>query len=153
MTARIVLAVVALVLLVGAAPRASLPDIEDGVMCLQCGTPLNVSTAAVADDERDFIRGLIAQGKTKAEIKAALVEEFGPDVLAMPDRRGFNLAVYVVPAVLGLLGLVGVAVAARRWRRGRQPGSPESEPDDRPETALEPDQEQRLAAELAAFDR
>ena len=28
-----------------AAPRASLPDIEDEVMCLECGTALNVSTS------------------------------------------------------------------------------------------------------------
>ena len=55
-----------------APPRASLPDIEDEVMCLECGTALNVSNSAVADQERDFIAELIAQGKTKAEIKAAL---------------------------------------------------------------------------------
>ena len=59
-------------------PRASLPDIEDEVMCLECGTALNVSTSAVADQERAFIRELIAQGLTKEQVKAALVDGVRP---------------------------------------------------------------------------
>ena len=46
-------------------------------MCVECGTALNVSTSPVADREREFIRRRIAEGKSKAEIKAALVEEYG----------------------------------------------------------------------------
>lgn len=157
--ARRVLALAAALLLAVAAPaaaqepRASLPDIEDEVMCVECGTVLNISTSQVADDQREFIQTRIDRGHSKEEIKAALVEEFGPDVLAMPDRRGFNLAVYLVPAVLGILGLVGVVLAARSWRRRRQPDSAHPAREDHPETQLEPDQQQRLAAELAAFDR
>jgi cytochrome c-type biogenesis protein CcmH len=86
-----------------AEPRASLPDIEDEVMCLECGTALNVSTSAVADQEREFIAGLIAEGKTKAEIKDALVEEYGPRVLAEPRDDGFQLTAWIVP-VLAALG-------------------------------------------------
>jgi cytochrome c-type biogenesis protein CcmH len=134
-----------------ASPKTTLPDVEDEVMCVECGTVLNISTSQVADDQREFIQQRIDRGQSKDEIKAALVEEFGPDVLAMPDRRGFNLAVYLVPALLGLIGLIGVVLAARRWRRRRQPDSPE--PADRPADGLEHDQEQRLAAELAAFER
>jgi cytochrome c-type biogenesis protein CcmH/NrfF len=122
-------------------------------MCVECGTVLNISTSQVADDQREFIQARIDRGQSKEEIKAALVEEFGPDVLAMPDRRGFNLAVYLVPAALGLIGLVGVVLAARRWRRRRQPDSADATPQERQASELEPDQEQRLAAELAAFDR
>ena len=136
-----------------ATPKTTLPDVEDEVMCVECGTVLNISTSQVADDQREFIQQRIDRGQSKEEIKAALVEEFGPDVLAMPDRRGFNLAVYVVPALLGLIGLGGVVLAARRWRRRRQPDSPEPAAEDRPADGFEPDQEQRLAAELAAFDR
>ena len=70
--------------------RASLPDIEDEVMCLECGTALNVSTSEVANQEREFIAGLIAQGKTKAEIKAALaaVDRFGLKFPNLRDRDG-----------------------------------------------------------------
>jgi cytochrome c-type biogenesis protein CcmH/NrfF len=119
-------------------------------MCVECGTALNISTSPVADQERAFIRRQIAQGRDKEEIKAALVEEYGPGVLAMPDEGGFNLAVYLVPALLALLAAGGVAVAARRWRRrggdGRGGGADES-------SELDPDERRRLDSELAAFDR
>jgi cytochrome c-type biogenesis protein CcmH len=132
-----------------AAPRASLPDIEDEVMCAECGTPLHISTSAVADQERELIRRLIAEGKTKDEIKAALVDEYGPAILALPEDKGFNVAVYVVPAALVLLGAAALAATARRWRRA--PGAPGDDDDSRPE--LDPDDAQRLDAELARYDR
>ena len=44
-----------------AEPRASLPDIEDEVMCVECGTPLNLSNAPVADREREFIEREIGE--------------------------------------------------------------------------------------------
>lgn len=100
-----------------AAPRASLPDIEDEVMCVQCKTPLNLSTAAVAEREREFIRSQIARGKSKDEIKAGLVERFGPAVLATPDDEGFGLTAYLVPLLVGFLALAAVLLWMRRWRR------------------------------------
>ncbi len=132
-----------------AEPRASLPDIEDEVMCLECGTALNVSTSAVADQEREFIAGLIAEGRTKAEIKDALVAEYGPRVLAEPRDDGFQLTAWVVPVLAALGALALVVFVARRWR-GRGRAAP-------PATAtgqvLDDDDARRLDAELAAFDR
>jgi cytochrome c-type biogenesis protein CcmH len=147
MIARLLLAAAVVLALVAAAPQASLPDIEDEVMCLQCGTALNVSTSAVADDQRDFIRARIAQGKTKQEIKDDLVAEFGPSVLAVPDDEGFNVAAWLVPAVLVLGGIGGVLVVARRWRSSGGGGAGAAG------AALAPEDERRLDAELAAFDR
>ncbi len=128
------------------APRASLPDIEDEVMCLQCGTALNVSTAAVADRQREFIRRRIERGQSKEQIKQALVAEFGPAVLAVPEDGGFSIAAWLVPALLVAGGIAGVALVARRWR-GAGAGNAAPAP------SLSPDDERRLDAELAAFDR
>ena len=130
-------------------PRASLPDIEDEVMCLECGTALNVSNSAVADQERDFIADLIAQGKTKEEVKAALVAEYGPRVLAEPDDDGFQLAAWVVPVLAALAALALVVFVARRWRRGGAAAAAAAEGGPN----LDPDDASRLDAELAAFDR
>ena len=143
---RIALLAVLLVFATGAAPQASLPDIEDEVMCVECGTALNVSTSTVADQERAFIRRQIAMGKDKQEVKDALVEEFGPGVLADPPSSGFDLAAYLVPALLALLAIAGLAVAARRWRRRASPAPPAGEP-------LGEEDARRLDAELAAYDR
>ncbi len=101
-----------------AQPRASLPDIEDEVMCPVCGTTLELaSESPQALRERDYIRGLIAQGATKDEIKDALVLEFGEEVLATPSGEGFDLAAWIVPGLAVLAGAVAIFVGLRRWRR------------------------------------
>jgi cytochrome c-type biogenesis protein CcmH len=139
---------VAIVLLLGltaaAEPPPTLPDIEDEVMCVECRTALNVSSAPVADQQRAFIRARIAEGLSKAEIKDALVEEYGPDVLAEPEPEGFDLAAWLVPG--GLIGVaaLGVALLARRWRR--RDDAPEAGPE------LDPADARRLDHELRAFD-
>jgi cytochrome c-type biogenesis protein CcmH len=131
-----------------AEPRTTLPDVEDEVMCVECGTALNVSTSPVADREREFIRRRIAEGKSKPEIKAALVEEYGPRVLAVPEGGGFDVAAWLVPGALSLLALLGVGVAALTWRRRRG-----EEPEAVAGEELDPDEARRLDADLAAFDR
>jgi cytochrome c-type biogenesis protein CcmH len=143
---RVLLVLVVLVFATGAAPRASLPDIEDEVMCVECNTALNVSTSTVADQERAFIRRQIALGKDKRQVKAALVGQYGPDVLADPQGSGFDLAAWLVPILLVLLGIGGVTVAARRWRRRAAPAPAAGEP-------LPEEDARRLDAELAAYDR
>ena len=93
-------------------------------MCLECGTALNVSTSEVADQERDFIADLIAAGKTKAEIKDALVAEYGPRVLAVPEDDGFGITAWLVPLAGALAALGLVVLTARRWRGRRSPAAP-----------------------------
>ena len=44
-----------------------------------------------------FIRARIAAGDTKSEIKAQLVDQFGPAVLAVPPRKGFDLVAWLLP--------------------------------------------------------
>ena len=102
------------------AQQASLPDIEDEVMCVECGTVLSVSNSPVAMQERQFIRDLIAQGKSKDEIKAALVDEYGEEILADPGTGGFNATLWLVPILVALVALVGIVFAVRKWR-GRTP--------------------------------
>jgi cytochrome c-type biogenesis protein CcmH len=100
-----------------AAPRASLTDVENDVMCVSCREPLAVAESPQAYAERNYIRQLIAQGKTKAQIEQALVAQYGPAVLGRPPANGFNLTVYVLPPALVLVGAAVLAVTLPRWRR------------------------------------
>ena len=128
-------------------PRTSLGDIEDEVMCLVCGTPLNVAESPQANRERDFIRAEVAQGKTKEEIKRDLVAQYGPNVLALPDSGdGVNWAVYVVPAVIVLAALGALLLFVPRWRR-RSTTAPAAAA-----TKLSKDDQQRVDRELARLD-
>ena len=107
-----------------AAERASLPDVEDEVMCVTCNVPLNIAESPQASRERELIRDLIAQGRTKDEIKTRLVAEYGEDVLALPDEDGVGLAAYLVPiAVVGAL-LAALALVLPRWRRRAEQAPP-----------------------------
>ena len=83
----------------GATSRASLPDIEDEVMCPICGTLLELSTSPQAERERVFIRRQIADGRSKEQIKDALVAQYGGEVLALPGDSGFDLSAYLVPVI------------------------------------------------------
>jgi cytochrome c-type biogenesis protein CcmH len=98
-------------------PRASLPQIQRQVMCVTCKIPLMVADSPQADRERAFIEGLIAEGKDEAQIKRALVGQYGPSVLALPATHGFDLAAYLVPLAAVLVLLAMLAVLLPRWRR------------------------------------
>jgi cytochrome c-type biogenesis protein CcmH len=99
-------------------PKTSLPDIEDEVMCLQCGVPLSLSEQApAAKRERAFIQQQVDACKSKQEVKDALVAQFGERVLAEPDSTG----AWLVPAAALLGGLMVAGVAAYQWRRHKAP--------------------------------
>jgi cytochrome c-type biogenesis protein CcmH len=106
-------------------PQTSLADIEDEVMCSVCGTPLALaSEAPQAQREIAYIERLIADCRSKDEIKRALVAQFGESVLAMPGDAGDDngiedTLVYVIPAVALVLAVGAIAFALTRWRRRR----------------------------------
>ena len=100
-------------------PKTTLGDIEDEVMCPVCGTPLGLaSESPQAQRERAYIERLIAQCRSKDEVKQALVAEFGDSVLALPGDEGDDglgdVLVYVVPAL-------GIVLAGGRDRVRRDP--------------------------------
>ena len=106
-------------------PRTNLPDVEDEVMCTICGTLLAESDSPQAEGERALIRNLIAQCRTKDQIKDALVAQYGPNVLATPSGHGFDLTAWIVPGLVIGLVLAGLGVGAYRLsRRPRAAASP-----------------------------
>lgn len=129
------------------APQASLTDIEAEVMCPICGTLLELSESPQGQRERVFIKGLIAEGKTKGEIKDALVAQYGSGVLALPRGSGFNLSAYLMPIVAFIAAAIALALGIRRWRRAAPRNHREA-------TETEPDDEdsKRLDADLARYD-
>jgi len=122
-----------------ACPRTSTSDVADEVMCLQCGVPLNVAEdAPSAKRERAFIQGLVEQCRSKAQIKDALVAQFGDRVLADPKSK----TTWLVPAIGFAAALVAIAFGAYRWRRRKPPAPPATPVAD----------DSRLAADMERYD-
>jgi cytochrome c-type biogenesis protein CcmH/NrfF len=107
-------------------PKTSLGDVEDEVMCSICKTPLALAEdAPQAQRERAYIERLIADCRSKDQIKRALVAQFGPAVLALPGDAGDDNGiedklVYIVPGVGLLLAATAIAFTAGRWRGRRR---------------------------------
>jgi cytochrome c-type biogenesis protein CcmH len=147
--------VVALIALLLVAPagaseeRPTAAELESELVCPVCEATLDTSNAPVALRMKAFIRRRIAAGDTKSEIKADLVDQFGPAVLAEPPKQGFELIAWVLPLAGLALGAAAVGVLAWRWSRTR--GS-DDEPSGDSVEPLDPGLEQQLDDELARFD-
>jgi cytochrome c-type biogenesis protein CcmH/NrfF len=150
------LALLVVGLLALAAPAVASPtrqttvhDIEDEVMCPICGTLLELADSPQAKREKVYVAKLVAGGKTKAEIKDALVAQYGASVLALPKASGFDLSAYLVPIVAIVIAVVVLALSVSRWRRdGRR--SPADE--DPPAASPQGEDAERLEADLGRYD-
>jgi cytochrome c-type biogenesis protein CcmH len=132
-----------------ATPQTTLTDIEAEVMCPICGTLLELAESPQSERERAFISRLIAEGRTKGEIKDELVAQYGDRVLALPQGSGFDLSAYLVPAIGFLLAAAAIAISIWRWRRraGRSDGGDGPAP-----RAPSGEEAERLEADLARYD-
>jgi cytochrome c-type biogenesis protein CcmH len=126
----------------------TLTEISGEVMCPICGTLLELAESPQALREKAFVKSLIAKGKTRAQIKDALVAQYGQEVLALPKASGFDLSAYLVPVIGFAIATVALAVGVLRWRRHEGP------PGSDPPAASGPTGEdaERLDADLARYD-
>ena len=135
--------------LAGSAMAASPPrqaDLEAEIVCPTCKTTLDQSSSPIATRMKAFIRARIAAGDSSEQIKASLVDQFGPAVLAEPPKRGFDLLAWLLPLSALGLGIVVVGVLAWTWSRRREPPSASQG------ATLDPDLERRVDEELARYE-
>jgi cytochrome c-type biogenesis protein CcmH len=127
--------------------QPTVSEISSEVMCPVCGTLLELAEAPQAQRQKAFIARLIGEGRTKTQIKDALVAEYGEEVLALPRGSGFDLSAYLVPIVAFVLAAIALALGVLRWRRAG------SHSDDEP-ASPGPSREdaERLDADLARYD-
>ena len=121
----------------------SLTELEGDVMCPICNTTLDQSSSPAARQLKALISRRIAAGDTKSEIKDRLVAEYGPQILAAPPRKGFNLLAWLLPIAGVLVGAALLGLLAFRSSRREPPAAA---------ARLDPGLEQRVDEELARFD-
>jgi cytochrome c-type biogenesis protein CcmH/NrfF len=123
-------------------------DIEDEVMCPVCGTLLELAESPQAKREKVYVAKLVASGKTKAEIKEALVAQYGRSVLALPKASGFDLSAYLVPIIAIAIAVIALAFSLSRWRCDGQPSSSAQGAPPAPQG----EEAERLEADLGRYD-
>ena len=133
------------------APAADLEEraevLEGRLMSPCCMT----NTVAVHESGASYrmraeIREMLAAGKTDREILDHYVAEYGPQILSIPDARGFNLTAYLFPIGFLMAGAAVLWFAMRRWKGPPQAATKTSFPP--------PDSEyvRRLNRELRQLD-
>ncbi|HEX5375593.1 MAG TPA: cytochrome c-type biogenesis protein CcmH [Solirubrobacterales bacterium] len=147
--AAVVLSLAAPAAAMGAAPvpKTTVSDVEDEVMCPICGTLLELSDSPQARRQKVYVAKLVAEGRTKAEIKDALVSQYGPAALALPEATGFDLSAYLVPVVALVVAVCALALGVARWRRDGDRSPPPGAA-----TAPQGEEAERLEADLRRYD-
>lgn len=140
------IAIALVVCLPGVASALSESEVTQELRCVECGTPLDISNATVAERMKAQVRDRIAQGWTKQQILDEFVADFGREVLATPPKEGFDLLAWLIPLGAVLIGLASVPFVARGWARRRRPAGASEESAD-----LDPEDRARLERELDAY--
>ena len=138
-----------LILLVSGAAGAKDQEEEaralEGMLIAPCcwTQPVSKHYSGAADEIREGVRRMLAEGKSRQEILDFYVSKYGERILAMPPARGFNLMAYVLPGLFLVLGAWATRILLARWRRERP-----AQPSRQPRPAAEGAYAERLEREL-----
>jgi cytochrome c-type biogenesis protein CcmF len=96
-------------------------DLEDEIMCSCGGCRSSIKDCPMVNCHGETaqtakLQQLIAEGKTREEIIATFVRDFGgEDVLMRPRDEGFNRLAWMFPYIVAAVAFGAVFLAARRW--------------------------------------
>jgi cytochrome c-type biogenesis protein CcmH/NrfF len=131
-----------------AAGYDNLMSVESQFICTTCHEPLELVSSPQALSEKGYLEGLLQRNLTMAQIKDAMVSQYGVAVLAKPPAHGFNLTVYILPPAVLLGGLALLAYTLPKWRRRSRLAAVTPMEGGNPLTS---DESERLDAELENF--
>jgi len=129
----ILLVMVGIKVVAAQAPTPSDDEVNAVARELYCpvceNIPLDVCPTTACAQWRELIRQMLAQGKSKEQIKQYFVAQYGDRVLAEPPRSGLNWLAYGLPPVIFLVGVYLVyrglrGASARRTKPVAAPAVP-----------------------------
>jgi cytochrome c-type biogenesis protein CcmH len=88
--------------------------------CCMSGTVADHGSG-IAIQMRREIRTMLGEGKTEREILDHYIAQHGPQILAVPEAKGFSLVAWLLPFVLLVAGAAGLSVTMRYWRSHQRP--------------------------------
>lgn len=122
-----------------------------------CGEILSGCTCETGKAMQGYVDREIKAGKSKDQIEASLVNQYGEVILGAPKAKGFNLLVWVAPFLATAFGFLLASLILFRWVRRRAPiaaGAPDAGMSAGHSTTAEQDHEalrERAEAELRRF--
>src|SRR5215472_10467222 len=75
------------------------------------------SPSEMASQMRAVIRERLASGERPDQVVQYFVDKYGEWILLAPRRQGFNLLVWIMPAVALVVGVAIVGILVTRWTR------------------------------------
>jgi len=87
---------------------------------------VSLHQSPAADEIKQTIRKLLAEGKTSEQILDIYVAQYGDRILAEPPARGFSRLIYVAPWVF-LVASVGLVIVVIRRLRAVSPAPARTE--------------------------
>jgi cytochrome c-type biogenesis protein CcmH len=86
------------------------------IMCPLCaGQTIAQSSNETSRQMRDLVLKKLRQGQTKEEILQYFESRYGERILAKPNKKGFNLILWLLPFVLVALAATVIYFLIRRW--------------------------------------
>ncbi len=86
-------------------------------MCVTCKIPLNVAESSRPTASVRSSGARSPRADDEAEVKDALVGQYGATVLGLPGAHGFDLTAYLVPLAAVLALAATLLTLLPRWRR------------------------------------
>jgi len=98
--------------------EARAQDLMREIRCMVCaGESIIDSNAGMALDMRRYVREQVAQGAQDGEVRQALVERFGHEVLMRPSFDARSAPLWIAPVLFLILG-GALLFATMRKKRG-----------------------------------
>jgi cytochrome c-type biogenesis protein CcmH len=123
-------------------------EINDLIMCPLCaGQTIAQSSNETSRQMRDLVIKKLREGESKEEILQYFESRYGERILAKPNKKGFNLILWIFPFLLVALATIVIYFLIRRWST-KVPATPGADLD---EDQLS-EYKERLEKELKQFD-
>jgi cytochrome c-type biogenesis protein CcmH len=91
-------------------------EIYELIMCPLCaGQTIAQSNNETSSQMRNLVLKKLSNGETKEEILQYFESRYGERILAKPNKKGFNLILWVLPFVCVALASIVIYFLIRRW--------------------------------------
>ena len=108
-------------------------EIESELKCPVCRSQsVRTSRSFMAEDMSRRVRRMVAEGRSKEEIRDYFVARYGDYIVLAPRKEGFGWTVWLLPFALVLGGAATIVAVARRWKARPPPAAPPPAPSSSP---------------------